>query len=104
MSDPLPLDPGIKPYVEILQKEEVETFESCQGGEGHACPEPMVRFHGTSSEGYRAFAVALDYGLPVLTLNRGWHNNNGELTGPYWELVFRHKADKLSDMAKKETT
>jgi hypothetical protein len=33
-----PLDPGIRRYVEVLNEAGVETFESCQGGEGHAYP------------------------------------------------------------------
>ena len=31
----------------------METFESCQGGAGHAYPEPTVRFFGEKAAGYR---------------------------------------------------
>jgi hypothetical protein len=67
-----PLDPGIAPAVIALADGGVETFESCQGGPGHAYPEPTVRFHGDTAEGYRALAVALRAGLPVLGLRRVW--------------------------------
>ncbi len=66
----------------------VETFESCEGGEGHAYPEPTVRFHGERAEGLRALSVALQYGLKVLSLRRVWPINDGEPTGPWWELVL----------------
>lgn len=38
------LDSGISDYVHKLMKHGVETFESCEGGEGHCFPEPTVRF------------------------------------------------------------
>lgn len=82
------LDPAIAPIVKTLREHGVETFESCQGGNGHACPEPMVRFHGEHAEGFRAFAVAQTMGLPVLTLRRIWCINDREPCGPYWEMTF----------------
>lgn len=36
------LDPGVAGYVRILRDAGVETFESCEGGLGHALPEPTV--------------------------------------------------------------
>lgn len=86
------LDDGIRPYVETLRAAEVETFESCEGGDGHAYPEPTVRFHGGRSEGFRALAAALQAGLPVGCLRRVWPVNDGEPTGPWWELTFSRKA------------
>ena len=82
------LDPGIKKAVEILVKAGIETFESCQGGQGHAYPEPTVRFHGDRSEGFRALAAALAAGLPVSDLRRVWPVVDGEPTGPWWEITF----------------
>lgn len=87
MYDP-PLDPGIKPFVEVLNDGGIETFESCQGGDGHAYPEPTVRFHGDKSEGVRALGVALRANLPVCSLRRVWPVIEGEPTGPWWELTF----------------
>lgn len=83
-----PLDPGISAAVLVLQAAGVETFESCQGGEGHSYAEPGVRFHGEPAEGFRALAVAMQHGLPVRALRRVWRMENGEPTGPWWELTF----------------
>ena len=83
-----PLDKSIKTAVEILQRDGVETFESCQGGNGHAYPEPTIRFHGHKEEGFRAVAVALNAGLNVAELRRVYSIEDGELKGPWWELTF----------------
>lgn len=83
-----PLDPGIYDAVVALQDSGVETFESCEGGPGHAYPEPTVRFHGDKAAGLRALAIALEKGLPVSELRRTWPVIEGEPTGPYWELTF----------------
>ena len=88
---PIPgvFDPGIARAVGILQAAGVETFESCEGGSGHAFPEPTIRFYGTPAAGPRAIAVCMDHDLPVLALRRVWYIENNELTGPNWELTFR---------------
>ena len=83
-----PLDPDIKIAVEALQAAGIDTFESCQGGAGHAYAEPTVRFHGSQPEGFRALSVAMAAGLPVAGLRRVWPVLDGEPTGPWWELVF----------------
>ena len=86
--DESPLDEGVRSFVESLRAAGVETFESCQGGRGHAFPAPTVRFHGARAEGLRALAVALQAGLPVAELRRVWPVLDGEPTGPWWELTF----------------
>lgn len=83
------LDRGIKRAVELLQAAGVETFESCEGGRGHAYPEPTVRFHGSYAAGYHALAVCLDYQLPILALRREWDVLDGAPVGPYWAVTFR---------------
>jgi len=83
------LDPGIAPTVRLLRKYNVETIESCQGGEGHCLSDPTVIFDGDRSEGFRALAVALRHGLDVLHLRRRWSIIDGEPTGPVWEMTFR---------------
>lgn len=83
------LDPDIRRAVLILRANGVETFKSCQGGPGHAFPEPTVRFWGGQWAGYKAFAVAMEHGLPVLHLRYCFTNVNGHLETPCWELVFR---------------
>jgi hypothetical protein len=84
-----PLDPGIAPYVEALSDAGFETFESCEGGEGHAYPEPTIRFHGDRSEGLRALAFALQRRFPVGALRRCWPVIDREPAAPNWELTFR---------------
>lgn len=83
------IDSGISREVRILQAAGVETFESCQGGQGHAFIEPTVRFHGDQSEGFRALSIAMKEGLPTDQLRRVWPIVDGEPTGPCWELTFR---------------
>jgi len=83
-----PLDPGISEYVQALAGEGVETYESCQGGEGHAFPEPTIRFYGDRSEGFRALSIATQQQLPVAALRRIWVINDGEPHGPHWEMTF----------------
>src|SRR5688572_20925740 len=83
-----PLDPGIDRVVRVLIAEGVETFESCEGGNGHAYPVPTVRFHGDTAEGLRALAVAMRARLPVQELRRVWPVLDNEPTGPWWELTF----------------
>jgi hypothetical protein len=82
------LDPGIYRAVRVLREAGVETFESCEGGAGHAYPVPTVRLHGTRAEGWRALGIALEHGLPVSQLRRTWPMVDGEPEGPCWELVF----------------
>lgn len=83
-----PLDDGIEPFVRHLVAMGIETFESCEGGEGHAYPEPTVRFHGSKSEGYKAISYALEAGFSVSELRRVWPLLESELTGPYWEVTL----------------
>lgn len=82
------IDDGIRDIVSILTKGGVETFESCQGGDGHEFPCPTVRFYGQSNEGYRALSIAMENGLRVSELRRSWSVIDGELSGPFWELTF----------------
>lgn len=86
------IDPGIRQAVQQLQEHGIETCESCEGGPGHAYPEPTVAFYGTTEAGWRALAVCLAHGLPVFALRRSWEVlETNEPTGPYWELVFRRR-------------
>jgi len=91
-----PLDPGIADAVMALRRAGVETFESCEGGPGHAYAEPTVRFHGQRPEGFRALAAAMQAGLRVAGLRRVWPINEGEPTGPWWELVFAPHQGRVS--------
>jgi hypothetical protein len=92
MFDVSPFDPsldvGIAGAVRVLIDANIETFESCEGGPGHAYPEPTVRFHGDQAEGFRALAAAIRGGLRVTALRRTWPVLDREPTGPWWELTF----------------
>lgn len=96
MSYDPPLDRGISRAVKILAAARVETYESCEGGDGHSFKEPTIRFHGDRAEGFRALAVALAENLPVQSLNRIWVILNGEPTGPEWEIVFSEKIKEFN--------
>lgn len=86
------LDAGIRDYVLRLRSEGIETFESCEGGEGHSFLEPTVRFCGGPHEGFKAVSVALMYGLPVTNLRRYYRISGQEMEGPWWEMTFRTTA------------
>src|ERR1700694_837664 len=91
---PIPgkLDRGIRKAVKQLQACGIETFESCEGGGGHAFPEPTVRFYGTPEAGWRAVGECLAHGLPILSLRRVWYVlYQNEPTGPHWEIIFRER-------------
>lgn len=61
----LAIDELIRPAVDLLRKYGIETIESCQGGEGHACLEPMVRFTGDEIDIIRAMDICIAHGMYV---------------------------------------
>ncbi len=83
-----PLDKGIEKFVLILRENGIETYESCEGGKDHPYPEPTIRFEGDRSEGFRALAIAIQNHLPIYNLRRLWYIEDGEPTGPIWEMTF----------------
>jgi hypothetical protein len=87
----LPLDRFISYAVMRLREGGIETFESCEGGRGHAYTEPTVRFWGNPGMGFRAFSIATDFGLPVSDIRRYWSVEDGELVGPSWEMTFTRR-------------
>lgn len=84
----LPLDRGISYAVKVLRDAGIETFESCEGGDGHAFLEPTIRFHGGREEGFKALGYALATNLPVSEIRRFWQVIDGEPRGPHWEMTF----------------
>ena len=88
-----PLDKGIKKYVEILCENGIETYESCEGGEGHAYPEPTICFYGEIAEGFRALAIAIENGLPADEIRRFWSIQDLQPVGPDWAMTFCRKAE-----------
>ena len=45
----LPVDAGIVRAVRILRSAGIPTYESCEGGEGHAFAEPTIKFGGVKA-------------------------------------------------------
>lgn len=88
-----PLEKGIKKYVEILVENGIETYESCEGGKGHAYPEPTVCFYGEIAEGFRAFTIAIENGLPVAEIRQFWSIRDLQPVGPDWAMTFCRKAE-----------
>jgi hypothetical protein len=82
------IDAGIRRHVRILFENGIETCESCEGGKGHAFPEPTVCFFGGHGEGFRALGIALEHGLKVFELRRIYQILDGEPNGPYWAMTF----------------
>ena len=82
------IDVGIRRHVRILFENGIETCESCEGGKGHAFPEPTVCFFGGYGEGFRALAIAMEHGLKVFELRRIYQILDGEPNGPYWTMTF----------------
>ena len=93
------LDGGIRQVVETLVANGVETFESCEGGKGHAFHEPTVRFHGNHAEGFRVLSVALQHGLSVCELRRYYSIEDGVPVGPQWEMTFSLRTTSLRGSA-----
>jgi len=89
------LDENIKREVTVLVEHGIETIESCESGEGHPYPYPMIRFHGGRSEGLKALAIALQNGFNVRGLHREWLVIDGEVTGPWWEMTFYPHQDQV---------
>lgn len=86
------IDAGIRKTVEAFQANGIETIQSCEGGAGHAYPEPTIEFSGTAADGWRAIGVCITLGVPVLELRRVWEMMDGcEPVGPHWAIVFRRR-------------
>ena len=82
------IDAGIRDRVKLLWDYGIETCQSCQGGESHCYPEPTIQFLGGPSQGPLALSIAMQHGLRVSELRRVWAMQDGEPTGPTWEITF----------------
>ena len=74
--------------VSALLRNGIQTYESCQSGQGHVYTQPAVRFHGSYCDGLKALGIMLDCGFRVMELRRVWSMVDNELHGPTWELTF----------------
>jgi hypothetical protein len=88
------LDPGIEEIVNKLRAHGIETYESCEGGPGHAFAEPTVRFNCGLGGEWQALGVAIMLALPVVEVRQVWriHRSGVGPEGPIWEMTFRLEA------------
>lgn len=92
-----PIDVGIVAAVKALRDAGFDTFEACEGGEGHAYAEPTVRFEGDDAAGMRALAVLAHF--PARRVSRSWSVSELEdrraagqpAPPPFWEVTFYGK-------------
>lgn len=82
------LDEGIKPIVLFLRSKGVETFESCDGTEGHCLNQPTIRFWGDKNEGLRVTYLCLEKAIPLLEVRRVFIIEDQEIQSPFWEIIF----------------
>ena len=85
------LDARIRPVVEMLYRNGIRTFESCEGGARHCTAEPWVRFRGTTAEAFHAMSVVLcdpSHQLRPYRLEQAWDLFDGWPDGPVWYLRF----------------
>lgn len=90
------LDPKIAFPVQVLRENGIDTFESCQGGDGHCFKYPSIRFFGDKTEGYKAFDILAKHGFIVCYLQRYWSITNNEIGAPYWQLELSEFGQPIS--------
>jgi hypothetical protein len=84
------LDNGIAREVRILCEHGVEAAPLIEAAHDASHPDPLVRFAGGQSEGFRALEIALQNGLKATELRQVWIVKDGEPVGPQWEMIFHH--------------
>jgi hypothetical protein len=87
----VPIDLGIVRAVKLLRDAGFTTIESCEGGEGHAYPEPTVKFDASPAAGWKAIGELMTYGLPIRQFGEMWSFTYGRPTGPRWYVTFWRK-------------
>ena len=87
------LDKGIRDWVMELRNHNVETCQSCEGGEGHAYFEPTIEFFGGMYSGMKVIGLAIEYGWPIKDVSRVWSIEDHVPTGPIWQITFWRKAE-----------
>ena len=89
------VDEGIKKIVEILNKHGFDTWESCQGGQGHCFELPTVRFWGSEFDLIRAHRICENYSLNINQVSRIYRTvgiSTGDTDfcpkGTVWDVPF----------------
>lgn len=59
------IDIGIRPAVELLLEHGFNTFESCEGGHGHAFDLPTIKFWGDDFDCIRVFELCEQFNFNV---------------------------------------
>lgn len=93
------LDAGIRFAVRVLHARGVETCQSCQGGPGHAYPEPTVELQALADDalGFIALAALQEYHLPVTSLSITWRVANGMPYEKLWRITFFRTMEDRAD-------
>ena len=85
------LDATIHSAVLTMRRAGIEPFESHEGKRGQAFDMPTIKFRGNALAGYKAL---MDNGFAVSRVKHVWEVANGQLEGPWWEIVL-HSTGKL---------
>jgi len=92
------LDPGIRFAVRVLHAAGgIETSQSCEGGVGHAYPDPTIDLVDDEGAGLRAVAALTVYGLDVWTLSRVWPIRHGMPCDVLWRVTLRRAWPERAD-------
>lgn len=91
------LDVGIRFAVRVLHAAGISTSQSCEGGAGHAYPEPTIDLEAEDGEGLRAVAALEAYGLEVHELSRVWGIRHGMPYQVVWRVVLRRAHPERAD-------
>jgi hypothetical protein len=83
------VDPEITAAVHALADYEINTFSSCQGGDGHPCAMPEILFHGDEAAGLYAVWLLEAQGFRVWELSRHWDLDHGLPRQPFWRVTLR---------------
>ena len=83
------IDPEIVAALHALADYEIDTFSSCQGGEGHTCTMPEILFLGDDAAGLYAVWLLEAAGFRVWELSRHWDLDFGLPRAPFWRVTLR---------------
>jgi hypothetical protein len=92
------IDSEIASALHALADFEIDTFSSCQGGEGHASLMPEIFFHGNDDVGLYAVWLLESQGFRVWELSHHWDLEHGLPRRPFWRVALR----TLMPLARKE--
>jgi hypothetical protein len=83
------IDPEIAPALHALADYGIDTFASCQGGEGHASFMPEILFYGDENAGLYAVWLLEAAGFRVWELSRHWDLDHSLPRQPWWRVAMR---------------